>query len=185
MLTPQVIVPTLLVPLIGWSVYRRMRSHFGRQTVQHSRIVTRLLIFAFIVVMFGSTALSSAPALEAAAGGLLAGAALGMLGLHLTRFEADEKGIYYTPNSYIGAAVTLLFVGRLVYRMVLMYSNPQLAGPPPGGDPFAAMTRNPLTLATLMLTMGYYLMYSAGILYKSRGVATTGTSKQESNVPPV
>jgi hypothetical protein len=184
LLTPQVIVPTLLVPLIGYSFYRRFRSHFGRQTVQHSRLVTRLLILAFVVVMFGSTALHSAPALEAVAGGLLAGMALGMLGVHLTRFESDEKGIYYTPNSYIGAAVTLLLVGRLVYRMVLMYSTPQLA-PPSGGDPFAAMTRSPLTLATLMLTMGYYLMYSAGILYKSRGVATTGTSKQESNAPPV
>ncbi len=176
MLTPQVIVPTLLVPLIGWSFYRRFRSHFGRQTVQHSRIVTRLIILTLVAGMFGMAASHSVPALEAAAGGLLAGVLVGLLGLQLTRFESDEKGRYYTPNSYIGAAVTLLLVGRLVYRMVLMYSTPQLT-PQPGADPFATMTQSPLTLGTLMLTVGYYLMYSAGVLYKSRGGGTTGTSK--------
>jgi hypothetical protein len=177
LLTPQVIIPTLLVPLFGYRLYRRFRANFGRQPVQHTRMVVLLVILAVVVAIFLLGALRSTPALEAAAGGLIAGVLVGVLGLRLTRFESDEKGRYYTPNSYIGAAVTLLLVGRIVYRMVSMYSMPQLA-PAPGTDPFAAMTQSPLTLAMLMLTLGYYLTYTSGVLYKSRGDGgTTGTSK--------
>ena len=184
MLTPQVIIPTLLVPLIGYRLYRRFRANFGRQPIQPTRKVVRLIIWSLVAGLFLMVAMHSAPALEAAAGGLIAGLLLAVLGLRLTRFESDEKGSYYTPNSYIGAAVTLLLVMRLVYRMVSIYSTPQLA-PAPGSDPFATMTQSPLTLAMVLLTVGYYLMYTAGILYlyKSRGI--TGTSKKESNVPPV
>ena len=182
MLTPQVIIPTLLVPLIGYRVYRRLRANFGRQPIQPTRKVVRLIILSLVAAMFLWVAMHSAPALEAAAVGLIAGVVLALIGVHLSRFESDATGSYYTPNSYIGAAVTLLLVGRIVYRMFSMYSTPQ-GMPPPGTDPFATMTQSPLTLAMIMLTVGYYLMFTAGVLYKSRGI--TGTSKKESNVPPV
>ena len=182
MLTPQVIIPTLLVPLIGYRLYRRFRANFGRQPIQPTRKVVRLIILSFVAALFLWVATHSAPALEAAAGGLIAGVLLAVLGVRLSRFESDATGSYYTPNSYIGAAVTLLLVGRIVYRMFSMYSTPQ-GMPPPGTDPFATMTQSPLTLAMIMLTIGYYLMFTAGVLYKSRGI--TGTSKKESNVPPV
>jgi hypothetical protein len=170
-LTPQVIVPTLLVPLIAFRVYRRMRANFGRQPVQPTRKIVRLVILSLIAALFFMVAMRSAPALEAAAGGLVAGVLVGVLGLRLTRFESDANGRYYTPNSYIGAAVTLLLVGRLVYRMVSMYSMPQM-GPPQ--DPFVAMTQSPLTLAMVMLTVGYYVMFTAGVLYKSKSPQAPG-----------
>lgn len=174
MLTPQVIVPTLLVPLIGYRLYRRFRANFGRQTVQQTRMVVRLAILALVGGLFLTVASHSTPALEAAGGGLLAGVLLGVLGTRLTRFEADAQGRYYTPNAYIGGLVMLLLITRLVYRMFSVYSTPQLA-PQPGADPFATLTQSPLTLTFVMLTVGYYLMYTAGVLYKSGGI--TGTSK--------
>ncbi len=109
MLTPQVIVPTLLVPLIGYRLYRRFRANFGRQPVQQTRMVVRLLILALVIGIFMMAAMRSPPALQAAAGGLAAGILLGVLGVRLTRFESDAQGRYYTPNSYIGGAVTLLW----------------------------------------------------------------------------
>ena len=181
-LTPQILVPTLVFGLIGYRMYLRLRANFGRQPIQPTRKKARLVILSLVVVLFFWVASHSAPALEAATGGLIAGVLLAVLGVRLSRFEADSTGSYYTPNAYIGAAVTFLLIGRLVYRMFSMYSMPQMA-PPPGTDPFAAMTRSPLTLAMVMLTVGYYLMFTAGVLYKSRGI--TGTSKNESNAPPV
>jgi hypothetical protein len=172
LLTPQVIVPTLLVPLVGFRLYRRFRANFGRQTVQHTRMVVRLVILVLATALFLITASRSMPALQAAGAGLVAGLLLGVLGLRLTRFESDTQGQHYTPNAYIGAAVTLLLVGRLVYRMSSIYSMPQLA-PQPGTDPFAAMTQSPLTLTFIMLTVSYYLMYTAGVLYKTRRIAGT------------
>ena len=172
--TPQVIVPTLLVPLIGFRIYRRLRANFGRQPVQQSRMVVRLIVLALVTALFMLGASRSLPSMQAAGGGLLAGLLLGVLGLRLTRFESDTQGRYYTPNPYIGATVTLLLVGRLVYRMSSLYMTPQLA-PPPGTDPFVTMTQSPLTLVFIMLTIGYYAMYTAGVLLKSRGI--TGISR--------
>jgi uncharacterized membrane protein len=173
LLTPQVLVPTLLVPLIGYRLYRRFRANFGRQPVQPARKVVRLVILTLVAALFLAVAMHSMPALEAAGGGLLAGILLGALGVRHTRFDSDAQGRYYTPNSYIGGAVTLLLVTRLVYRMFSLYSTPQLA-PVPGADPFAAMTQSPLTLTFVMLTVGYYLMYTAGVLYKSRSPQSPG-----------
>jgi hypothetical protein len=175
------IVGTLIVPLIGYRMYLRFRSNFGRQPIQPTRKKVRLVILSLIAVLLFWVASHSAPALEAATGGLIAGVLLAVLGVRLSRFESDATGNYYTPNSYIGAAVTFLLIGRLIYRMLALYSTPQLA-PPPGTDPFAAMTRSPLTLAMVMLMVGYYVMFTAGVLYKSRGI--TGTSKKESDAPP-
>jgi hypothetical protein len=174
LLTPQVILPTLLVPLIGFRIYRRLRANFGRQTVQHTRMVVRLVILTVVTALFLAAATRSMPALQAAGGGLVAGLLLGVLGLRLTRFESDAQARYYTPNAYIGATVTLLLAGRLIYRMSAIYTTPQLASSP-ATDPFAAMSQSPLTLTFIMLTVGYYLTYTAGVLYKSRG--TTGTSR--------
>lgn len=167
MITPQAIVPVLLVPLIGYRLYRRFRANIGRQTVQPNRIVVRLVVLSLVVALLIMLALHSATLLEGAVGGLIAGAAAAMLGLRHTRFSSDANGSYYTPNTYIGMAVTLLLVARIVYRMIQMFLTPQLAGPPPA-DPYASMAQNPLTLALLMLTLGYYLAYSAGILIKTR-----------------
>jgi hypothetical protein len=174
LLSPQVIVPTLLVPLIGYRLYRRFRANFGRQTVQPARMVVRIVILSLVAALFVSVAMHSAAALEAVAGGLLAGVLVAVAGLRFTRFESDEKGRYYTPNSYIGGAVTLLLVTRLAYRMFSIYSGPQLVAPVSGADPFEAMTRSPLTLAMVMLTVGYYLLYTAGVLYRSRSPQSPG-----------
>ena len=183
MFSPQLIVPALLVPLIGYRFYRRFRANVGKQPVEPSRKVRAIVIWSLLGALFlWAAATHSVPSLEAAAGGLIAGFLLGVVGLRLTQFHSDEKGLHYTPNPYIGIGVTMLLVARFVYRMFVLYSTPQLA-PQPGGDPFAQLTQSPLTLSMITLTVGYYLMYTAGVLYRSRGI--TGTSKNESNAPPV
>ena len=171
MLTPQVIVPAVLVPLIGYRLYRRFRSNFGPQPIQPQRKMVRIALLSVVVAIFASLALRSpthsAALLEAVAGGLIAGAAIAMLGLQLTQFSSNEKGSYYTPNSYIGVAVTLVLVGRITYRMIVVFTAPQMAAQAPP-NPYDSLAQSPLTLALLMLTLGYYLTYTAGILIKSR-----------------
>jgi hypothetical protein len=111
----------------------------------------------------------------ALAGGLIAGGAIAPVGLRLTQFSSDEKGSYYVPNSYIGAAVTLPLVGRIVYRMTVMFTMPDMAAQA-SNNPYASMSQSPLTLSLLMLTLGYYITYSAGILIRSRRHAVTSNA---------
>lgn len=52
-------------------------------------------------------------ALPGACIGLLAGAALGVIGLWLTRFDKDDAGLHYTPNRWMSLALTLVVAARI------------------------------------------------------------------------
>jgi NhaP-type Na+/H+ or K+/H+ antiporter len=89
-------------------------------------------------------------------GGILLGALLGFVGLRLTRFETTEQGHFYTPNTHIGVALSLLFVGRMLYRIWLVGG----AVPAPGQP---QLFQSPLTLFIFGLIAGYYLVYYIGL----------------------
>ena len=61
-------------------------------------------------------------------GGILLGAILGIFGLRLTKFETTDEGHFYIPNVYIGSALSLLLVGRIIYHF---YTHPNFT-PVPG-----------------------------------------------------
>jgi hypothetical protein len=168
-MTPQALLPALLVPLIGYRLYRRFRSNFGQQPIQTNRMIVRIVLFSVLGTIFLVAAVSAPTALAPALGGLALGATVGVVGLRLTRFDIGPDGNFYTPNAYIGATVTALLVARLVYRFVAVAPNVQMAaqnGPP--ANPLASYQQNPLTSAILMLTIGYYIVYFAGVLLKAR-----------------
>jgi hypothetical protein len=76
-----------------------------------------------------------------------------------TKFEVTPEGLFYTPNAHIGIALSVLFVGRVVYRMFVLYSTNPYA--PQSPDDFAA---SPLTLAIFGLLAGYYVTYAIGLI---------------------
>jgi len=99
--------------------------------------------------------------------GIACGAVLGYFGLRHTKFEVTAEGRFYTPHTYIGMAVTALFVGRLLYRILDMYDG--LAPPPTTGQDLAAIYRHsPFTLAVIGTLVGYYVLYYVGILQRTR-----------------
>ncbi len=95
--------------------------------------------------------------------GAAVGALLGIYGLRLTRFEVTDIGHFYTPNAHLGIALSLLFVGRLVYRFL----NLQMIGDVPTGPPMD-FTRSPLTLLIFATLAGYYVSYAIGLLRWSK-----------------
>jgi hypothetical protein len=160
---PKLITPILIGALVVWAIVRRVRRTFGRQRVQSARMGSRIGILTLAAVaVFVTSAMRSTALLEALAGGLVCGAALGYLGLRHTRFEVTNEGRFYTPHTYIGLAVMLLFLGRLAYRFLYLATDPGAA---------AAYQRSPLTLGTFGLLVGYYLLYYAGVLLRTRASA--------------
>jgi hypothetical protein len=168
-MTPQALVPALLVPLIGWRLYRRFRSNIGRQELRPTRMTVRIVILTLVGALFiwGATLHPTSTALSATFGGLALGAAIGVVGLRLTKFDFSPTGNFYTPNTYIGATLSALLVARLIYRFFIVGPAAQMAYQQ-GGDPFAAYSSSPLTLLILMLTVGYYVAYTAGLLLEAR-----------------
>ena len=167
-LDPKLITSILIAALIGWGLYRRVRRSFGRQAVQPGRLWLRIGILTLLGAMFVATSLArGAQMLEALLAGIACGAALGYLGLRHTRFEVTPEGRFYTPHTYIGLVVTLLFLGRLLYRFLyLSYDASAMGGASP--DFAAAYQKSPLTLGIFGVLVGYYVLYYAGILMKTR-----------------
>lgn len=165
---PKLITPILVGALVVWGVYRRLRRTFGRQRVQAWRLWLRITLLTLVGGLIVATAASHNPqALEALVAGVACGAVLGYLGLRHTRFEVTAEGRFYTPHTYIGLVVTVLFLGRLLYRFLYLSFGANATG---GANPDFALAyqRSPLTLGIFGVLVGYYVFFYAGILLRTR-----------------
>ena len=160
--------PTSLTPLfvtagIGWMYYRRIRRQFGRQPYQPRRAMFRiglltlvacaLLVLAFVLPHVGLAIVS----------GLAIGAGLGLLALRHTAIEAVDGAHWYTPNPWIGVALSLLLVGRLAWR----YGHGAFAT----GSAQAAQNMSPLTLGIAATLVGFYVVNGVGLALRMRALA--------------
>ena len=91
--------------------------------------------------------------------GVAIGAALGRHGLQLTTFESTPQGLFYTPSTHLGLALSLLLIVRLGWRAVQIYTSGVPVDAPP-----ADFARSPLTLLIVGSLAGYHLMYAIGLL---------------------
>ena len=156
-MTPQTIVVIAVVPLVAWRLYSRIRRFIGRQRSRAGRHWAAVVLFPLMVALLGVAAAANATALAALGGGVAVGAALGVAGLRLTRFERTAEGWFYTPNAHIGIALSVLFTARIAWRVAEI----ELHGAAPGG---AQLASSPLTLAVFGMLAGYYMVYAAGLL---------------------
>jgi hypothetical protein len=164
-MTPSPIVAAVLVPFVLWRVYQRVKRLMVRQRSQPWRHWIAAILFPVILIGMGTAALAHPTALAGMAAGVAIGAALGLLALRRTVYETIGGAFFYTPNAHIGILVSLLFIGRLLYRgyefYVLDVAQPQ---------DFAS---SPLTLLVFGILAGYYTMYAAGLLrWRKRAAAS-------------
>ena len=165
--------PVLFAGLIAWRVYRRIRRNIGRQPLHPRRAVVSIVILSLVSILILGVSWPKWPLLSGLGGGILAGAALGFLGLRLTKFETTAAGHFYLPNTHIGVAVSLLFVGRIVYRLFVLNDAAHAANQPQA-------FQSPLTLFIFGLTVGYYLVYQTGLLIHSRAQKISGQNDSAS-----
>jgi len=167
-MTPHLAPLAIMIPLMAFAIWRRVRSQFGRQPIRRGRMVARIAIFVVIGVLVSLTGLRDPRLLEGLLCGAVIGAVLGLVGLRLTRFERKVDGSDgYIPNPWIGGLLTVLLVARLAWRFVVLM--PQL-----GSTQAAAATHSPaigdspLTLLVFGLLIGYYVAYFSGLLVHHR-----------------
>lgn len=147
--------------LVLWRVYRRIRRMVGRQRLSRVRPWFTVTLFPLLIVFLALATLAHPAAALGLLAGVAAGVGLGELGLRLTRFEATPAGLFYTPNAHLGIALSLLFIGRLVYRLGHAYL---VDGTAPFSQPPSDMTGSPLTLMIFGTLAGYYVRYAVGLL---------------------
>src|SRR5215469_3241051 len=127
-------------------------------------------MFGLIGALILVTSLRDLQLFGAMAAGLAGGVALAWYGLKHTQFEVTPQGRFYTPHTYIGALVSALFLGRIAYRFIVLYSTAHAVAAA-DSNPFAVYQRSPLTLAIFGVLVGYYVAYYAGILARNRVLA--------------
>lgn len=143
----------------------------GRQRLSNVRPWLTVCLFPLLIALLLVGVLAQPPAALGLAGGLGIGVALGLYGLRLTKFEQTPLGLFYTPNAHLGIALSLLFIGRLLYRAAQMYlGNAALQ------DGAISFGRSPLTLVIFGTLAAYYVTYAAGLLRWRHRAGTGGPS---------
>jgi tellurite resistance protein TehA-like permease len=178
-LNPSTITLIVLVPLIIWRMYSRIRRMVGRQRLSKVRPWITLAIFPLIVAMLALSALHRPERLGILGVGLAVGIGLALFGLKRTKFEVTPQGFFYTPNAHLGIALSLLFVARILYRFIEIYAlNPTV---PRDMREFGS---SPLTLAVFGLLAGYYIGYAVGLVRWRATAARTSQLPPEPSPPP-
>ena len=144
-------VPILVGGLFAWSIYRRVRRNIGRQKLRPWRSLVSIIFLSLVGFGFCFLSLGIAKLMIGIGGGILLGAALGVFGLRLTKFETNGAGYFYKPDTRIGVALTLLFVGRMAYRI---WAVRHVAAAPHSPPPF----QSALTYFIFGLIAGYYVV---------------------------
>lgn len=154
-----------LVLFILWRLYRRYRAHMGPQKVRPVRMSLRVGIFTLLGALILASPLGWERR-ELLLAAIAAGGALGWLSLSHTHFESRDGRRWYTPNVYIGLAVTALLAVRVLYRLLQLQGG---AAPGAGGGyaGFFGGQRSALTLLPMGVVIGYYTVYYGGVLWRS------------------
>lgn len=174
---PKLITPILMMAVLAWAIYRRVRRTIGRQPLQPKRMQVRMSVLSLIGIITLAVSFRDIQLAGALVAGAAAGAALGYFGLRHTKFETTPQGQFYTPHLYIGLAVTLLFLGRLAYRFIFLYPGMQAAAKM-NESPFAAYQKSPLTLAIFGVVIGYYVAYYVGVIREARRLAAAAPNAE-------
>jgi hypothetical protein len=167
---PSIVVPIGVGALVLWRMYSRIRRMVGRQHLSNVRPWVTVTVLPLITLLLAFTARQQLNSLLLLGGGLAVGIGLGVYGLRVTRFEKTPQGLFYTPSAHVGIALSLLFVGRIVFRLFQINS---FSGEQPA-PPTAAYATTPLTMLIFGTLAGYYVTYAIGLLRWRHGSAGGG-----------
>jgi hypothetical protein len=170
--------PYLIAVLVVFAIYRRLRRSFGRQPLRRGRMIARIALLAIVACALLPPALRSVQFLTAELAGAAVGVGLGFWGAERTRFVMFRDQMHYVPHTYTGIAVSLLFLGRVVFRVVQVYASMHAAhaahatmvNAADSANGFAppGMLRSPMTVGIFFVLMGYYVCYYSLVLWKSK-----------------
>jgi len=154
------LTPYLSIAGLAFLYYRRIRRSFGRQQWKPRRTIVRLCLLAFVTAMLALVAcLLPHVALGVAVGAGL-GAALGLFSLRHTHTEWVDGCGWYTPNPWIGGALSVVLLGRLAWR----WSQGALTG----GMTASGQQASPLTMGIAAALVVYSLVHVGGLWWRMR-----------------
>ncbi|WP_370680151.1 hypothetical protein [Comamonas sp. GB3 AK4-5] len=148
----------VLLPLLVWRLRARWRRLVGRQRTSKYRPWISIAIYALLLGLISWACWGRWTALATLGTGLAAGGLLSRWAWKKTVLEPTPQGLYYTPHTRLGIALSLLFLARIAYRVVEV-----LWLLPPSDAGLHALVISPLTLAVFGLMAGHTMGYALAL----------------------
>ncbi|MBW7453632.1 hypothetical protein K0U00_06230 [Paenibacillus sepulcri] len=122
----QVIISLLLGVFIVYRIFLRVRRTFGWQQLNLGKVRIMTVILGVVGLLFFVEGAFDTVSLISNMIGIALGIALACCGAAKTRFERRDGNWRYRPSAWIGGTVTILFLGRLIYRIYDMMQSGNL-----------------------------------------------------------
>jgi hypothetical protein len=156
-------MPLLLVLRYRAGTARRL----GRKWVATVNLISMIAstgLFLWVAVI---SSLWISNALNYSLIGLTGGCLLGLLGLIATRWEKTPHALYYTPNRWLVLFITLAVTARLLYGLWRVWHAWHTTGQDASWLAAAGIAGS---MAVGAVVLGYYLTYSAGVIWRLRNL---------------
>ena len=161
-----VVALVLAIPLLLVLRYRAGTARRrGRKWVATINLLSFFLSAGLFVWIAAVTSLWVPRAFSLSLAGFVGGCLLGLLGLALTRWESTPQTLHYTPNRWLVLLITLAVTTRLLYGLWRLWHAWRASG---GNDSWIAAAGVAGSMAVGAVVLGYYLIYSAGVLCRLR-----------------
>jgi hypothetical protein len=158
------LVALVFVALVPLSLAMRYRAGTARQRARGWLVTLNVAGFAvssaMLLMVAGLTSVWVPHAFRYTLFGLIIGGVLGLLGLALTRWEAEQRTLYHTPSRPLVLTLTLVVVARMVYGVVRAW---QAWRATPDDASWLAAAGAGGSLAAGAVVLGYYLVYWTGV----------------------
>jgi uncharacterized membrane protein YiaA len=161
-LTVTTVVLLILIPLLVWRIYMRLKMLFARQESVMWRHWSSAVFFPIVLASAASSMLANPPALSMLGGAVVIGGWLGVYGLKKTRYEITERGYFFTAPVRVGMIICMLFLARVLQIAVEFYTNRQ--SETPHIIHHDQVMQHPATVITFGLLVGYFAVYSIGLI---------------------
>jgi hypothetical protein len=157
------VLPLLVIALMPLILLQRYRMGSARRLARPWVATLNVALTALSVVVFLAVAAATTiwvpHALRGAAAGVLAGLALGVVGLLLTRWEPTPATLHFTPNRWLVLLVTVMVSARILYGF---WRSLEAARAGIYGTEMVLAFGIPESLGVGGAVIGYYLAYAIG-----------------------
>jgi peptidoglycan biosynthesis protein MviN/MurJ (putative lipid II flippase) len=156
------LTPYISMAAFAFIYYRRIRRSFGRQQWKPTRAIVRLSVLAFATTMLVLAACFLPHLAPGVVLGALLGAGLGLFSLRHTHTEWADGSGWYTPNPWIGGALSAVLLGRLIWR----WSQGAFSM----GAGANGQNASPLTMGIAAALVVYSLVHVGGLWLRMRSL---------------
>lgn len=163
----QMLIWIVLGIFVFYRIFLRLRRTFGWQELRHRRVRTMTIILSVVGLLFFAEGAMHPVSLVSDLVGIALGIALAWYGAAVTALEHRNGKVLYRSSTWIAGTVTLLFFGRLIYRIFDMIHSGYFQQGAQMSDRLAVMGSS--WSAGLMLIMfAYYVTYNVILLSKQK-----------------